>query len=102
MPDRTGDCDECEAADTDLKKDLEDLGLLLLDCMEVAGKRRARTAVDVQKERATNKVFGLSEPERWSGSKKLVDFLDDLFGSSRRPVDKLRKQVSVRLWLHAV
>lgn len=89
-----GDCDECETVSILTNKDLEDLGLLLLDCMEVTGKRRARTAIDVQRERATNKVFGLSDPERWSSSKKLIDFLDDLFGACRRPEDKLDKPVS--------
>ena len=78
-------------------QDLEDLGLVLLDCMEEQTQKHSRTASEVREQRATNKVFGLSDPERWSGCKKLVDFLDDLFTFRRRPTTKLEKVVSLHI-----
>lgn len=56
--------------------------------------RPARTAESVRVERATNRVFGLKDPERWSGSKQLVDFVDDLFSLQRPPALKLENPVS--------
>ncbi|KAK4551780.1 stress-activated protein kinase signaling cascade [Recurvomyces mirabilis] len=50
-----------------------------------------RTAEDVRCERATNRVFGLKDAERWSGCKQYIDFLDDLFTLSRRPSAKFHK-----------
>jgi len=56
--------------------------------------RRTRTADLIREERATNKVFGLNDPERWSGCKQLIDFVDDLFSLRRRPAVKLERPVS--------
>lgn len=39
--------------------DLEGLGLVLLNCMEV-GRKSVRTAREVREARSTNKVFGLA------------------------------------------
>lgn len=75
--------------------DLEALGLTLLTCMEPQ-LRRSRTANSVREERATNRVFGLDDPERWSGCKQLVDFVDDLFSLRRRPAAKLERPVGHR------
>ncbi len=80
--------------------DLEALGLTLLVCMEPQ-ERTARTAEVVREKRATNKVFGLKDPERWSGSKQLVDFVDDLFSLRRRPTMKLEHPVITTLSPHA-
>ncbi|KAF2257506.1 hypothetical protein CC78DRAFT_588461 [Lojkania enalia] len=67
--------------------DIVDLGFVLLDCMEghpqSAEKKRVRY---IEEQRAMNKVFGLSLPERWSGCKQLIDCLDDIF-SENRPID---------------
>lgn len=43
--------------------------------------------------RASNKVFGLSDPERWSEHKQLVDFIDDIFSVQRQPAAKLTNPV---------
>nr|OQO31363.1 hypothetical protein B0A51_03358 [Rachicladosporium sp. CCFEE 5018] len=73
------DCDACKTSADDT--DLEDLGLALLDCME--GAPRSATAAHVREQRTMYKVFGLSAPERWSASKQLIDFIDDLFSTQR-------------------
>lgn len=62
--------------------------------MEGSSQPSDRTALDVRQERATNKVFGLRDPERWSGHKQLSDCLDDLFGEQRKVQMKLQKPVS--------
>jgi hypothetical protein len=51
------------------------------------------TVARVRECRASNKVFGLSDPERWSEHKQLVDFVDDIFSAQRRHVVKFAKPV---------
>ena len=81
--------------------DLIDLGLVLLECMEgrpqIAEKR---TVEFIKTQRALNKVFGLSKPERWSDCKQLVDFLDDLFSENRSAWSQLSKPVRLLHTLH--
>ncbi|KAF2197900.1 hypothetical protein GQ43DRAFT_443825 [Delitschia confertaspora ATCC 74209] len=75
-----------------LNSDLTDLGFVLLECME--GRRQVNFERDInfiKEQRAMNKVFGLSEPERWSGCKQLIDFLDDLFNDTRLALTKIAK-----------
>lgn len=62
--------------------------------MEGLSQQSDRTALDVRQKRATNKVFGLSDPKRWSGHEQLIDCLDDLFGKQRKVQVKLQKPVS--------
>lgn len=81
------DCDDCVLADGPQHTDLEGLGMTLLDCMEPV-PRQTRTVEQIRQQRATNKVFGLRNAERWSGCKSLMDFLDDLFSLQRRPAAK--------------
>ncbi|KAK6401624.1 Lysine Methyltransferase 2D, partial [Oleoguttula sp. CCFEE 5521] len=85
------ECESCKAHDAnDSLSDLdglEGLGLTLLDCME--GQERGKTAAEVRAYREANKVFGLTQPERWSGNKQLVDFLGELFGESRSSQQQL-------------
>lgn len=64
----------------------------MLNCME--GRLTDLTVTRVRESRASNKVFGLSDPERWSEHKQLVDFVDDIFSSQRRHVVKFMKPVS--------
>jgi hypothetical protein len=67
-----------------LKTDLDDLGFVLFDCMEghlLPADRRNRQLV--QQQRKAYKVFGLTNAEKWSGSKQLMDFLDDIFSDDR-------------------
>ncbi|KAJ9624533.1 stress-activated protein kinase signaling cascade [Taxawa tesnikishii (nom. ined.)] len=76
--------------------DLEDLGLVLLDCMDGRLRSGTTTAKQVRKQRDQNKVYGLKTAERWSGCKQLVDLLEDLFNIhnvKRSPHQKLLKPV---------
>jgi hypothetical protein len=78
--------------------DLLDLGFILLDCMEgrpIPAERRHCNLV--RQRRKENKVFGLRNAERWSGSKQLIDFLDDIFGEDRPIQTKFNKPVSSNL-----
>jgi hypothetical protein len=86
-----GDCDTSAPASQPTNTDLEDLGIVLLNCMDPLSTEL--TATRVRECRASNKVFGLKDPERWSEHKKLVDFIDDLFSTQRRPVVKFEKAV---------
>ncbi|EMD97596.1 hypothetical protein COCC4DRAFT_27063 [Bipolaris maydis ATCC 48331] len=64
--------------------DLVDLGFVLMECMEgrsLPPHKRSLSFVKSQRER--NKVFGLHNAENWSGSKNLIDFLDELFNEKR-------------------
>jgi hypothetical protein len=86
-----GDCDTSEPASQPTNTDLEDLGIALLNCMDPSSTDL--TATRVRECRASNKVFGLKDPERWSEHKRLVDFIDDLFSIQRRPAAKFEKAV---------
>jgi hypothetical protein len=48
----------------------------------------------VRQQRQNNKVFGLGKAELWSGSKQLIDFLDDLFNEERTAETKFARPVS--------
>lgn len=74
--------------------DLEQLGLLLLQCMDAKNARNHTDVDHVRQQRAVNRVFGLTNPERWSGAKALMDFLDDLFNEGKRADSKVEKPVS--------
>jgi hypothetical protein len=65
--------------------------------MEDRDDRKRRTAADVRDLRATNKVFGLSNAERWSGCQQLIDFIDDLFSAERSAMVKIKKPVRIVL-----
>lgn len=85
---------QCELSPngTPTNDDLEALGLVMLACMEPATER-PRTANSVRRERATNKVFGIVDGEKWSDAKQLMDFMDDLFSLGRQPATKFLKPV---------
>lgn len=51
------------------------------------------TATRVRECRASNQVFGLREPEKWSEHKQLVDFIDDIFSPQRRSTAKFMRPV---------
>ncbi|GME34766.1 hypothetical protein GQ43DRAFT_443825 [Neofusicoccum parvum] len=74
--------------------DLEQLGLLILQCMDGRNAGNHADVGRVRQHRALNKVFGLTEPERWSGAKQLMDFLDDLFNREKCAETKITKPVS--------
>ncbi|KAF9638817.1 hypothetical protein BFW01_g9714 [Lasiodiplodia theobromae] len=71
--------------------DFDDFGLVLLQCMDGEVDRFKRDVKSVRKQRAANKVFGLRNPEPWSGSKQLVDFLDELFNQDKSVMMKIEK-----------
>jgi hypothetical protein len=48
----------------------------------------------VQQQRKAYKVFGLINAETWSGSKQLMDFLDDIFSDDRTTSMKFIQAVS--------
>jgi hypothetical protein len=78
--------------------DLIGIGLVLLECMEGRSQsEEKRTSQHVKDERAMNRVFGLSEPGRWSGCKELIDFLDDLFKEDRSASAKIAKRVRISI-----
>ncbi|WPH01225.1 Hypothetical protein R9X50_00406100 [Acrodontium crateriforme] len=86
-----GDCEKSQSESSDDHNiDLDQLGLSILKCME-AQPQSSRTADEVRSERATNKVFGLSDAERWSDAKQLIDFLEDLFSLQRSRTLKLER-----------
>jgi hypothetical protein len=64
--------------------------------MEGQSRDEIRDITYIQKQRDRNKVFGLRNPESWSGCKQLVDFLDDIFNISKDMRTKLDKPVSIR------
>jgi hypothetical protein len=90
--DVVAECEGCQPAGDVTNSDLEDLGIVLLMCMD-EGEHRIRTADEIRKERAANRVFGLDNGERWSSSKRLLDFLDELFGIERKASAKFERPV---------
>ncbi|CAI6338159.1 unnamed protein product [Periconia digitata] len=69
--------------------DLFDLGIVLLECMD--GRLHPvekRTIEFIRDQRSRNQVFSLQNPEKWSGCKILIDFLDDIFGLERSCISK--------------
>jgi hypothetical protein len=90
-----GDLDQCsEQSSKSIDIDIESLGLLLLECMEESTQRRTRTADDIRSFREKNQVFGLSNAGTWSGYQQLVDFIEELFASTRTTKAKLMSPVS--------
>ena len=77
-------------------RDLPDLGLLLLDCMEGHVLPPEKRQLDyINRQRQRNRVFGLSKAELWSGSKQLIDFLDELFNTDRSARSRFARPVSL-------
>lgn len=74
--------------------DFEQLGLLLLQCMDAQHAGKHTDVEHVRQQRKIYKVFGLDRPERWNGAKQLMDFLDDLFSESKSAKVKVEKPVS--------
>ncbi|RYO12451.1 hypothetical protein AA0121_g9160 [Alternaria tenuissima] len=70
--------------------DLECLGLVVLECMNGAPKKKLRDLEEVRRLRGSNKTFGLDNGEQWSGCKLLVDFLDNLFNFHVPAIAKLQ------------
>lgn len=74
--------------------DFEQLGLLLLQCMDAQYAGKHTNVEYVRQQREIYKVFGLNWPELWSDAKQLMDFLDDLFSESKSATVKVEKPVS--------
>jgi hypothetical protein len=58
-----------------------------------------RNSVSVQEQRRNNRVFGLNNAEHWSGSKQLIDFLDELFCQEKTSISKFSRPVILRIYL---
>ena len=52
-----------------------------------------QTIADVREQRTQNKVFGLTDPDRWSGAKQLVDFIEELINADKPVQHKIEKPV---------
>ena len=65
--------------------------------MESPSNRTLKTAEEIRESCAANKGLGLSNAERWSGSKQLVEFIDDLLSGRRRAKAKLAQPVRLVL-----
>jgi hypothetical protein len=81
--------------------DLECLGLVVLECMNGAPKKKLRDLEEVRRLRGSNKTFGLDNGEQWSGCKLLVDFLDNLFNFHVPAIAKLQNPVSIKRYAFA-
>ncbi|PVH95421.1 hypothetical protein DM02DRAFT_600866 [Periconia macrospinosa] len=88
------DFDHCLLQTTDLcpNIDLRLLGYTILECMEGSTNKQLRNQEYVQEQRNMNKIFGIKDCDKWSGSKLLVDFLDDLFNQKKPAIAKLDKE----------
>lgn len=74
-------------------KDFEQLGLVLIECMDGKLRSQDNTVAGAKRLRAANKVYGLNTAEKWSGCKQLIDLLDDMFSTERTPLAKMNKRV---------
>ncbi|KAJ5021915.1 hypothetical protein PSV08DRAFT_213169 [Bipolaris maydis] len=74
--------------------DLEQLGVAVLECMNGLPNENLRDLSFIRKQRESNKMFGLSKGEKWSGYKLLVDFLDSMFNRAIPALAKLEKPVN--------
>jgi hypothetical protein len=58
-----------------------------------------RNTASVQEQRRNKRVFGLNNAEYWSGSKQLIDFLDELFCQEKTAMTKFSRPVILRIYL---
>jgi hypothetical protein len=87
----------CTTTEQTSNSDLECLGSAVLECMNGAPKKELRNLEEVRRLRDSNKTFGLDNGEKWSGSKLLVDFLDNMFNKQIPAIAKLEKPVGTDL-----
>ncbi|EUC27542.1 hypothetical protein COCCADRAFT_111405 [Bipolaris zeicola 26-R-13] len=87
------DFENCAWVSTELtpNADLEQLGITILECMNGLPNENLRDLSMIRQKRDTNKMFGLSKGEQWSGYKLLVDFLDSMFNEEVPALAKLEK-----------
>ncbi|KAF1363096.1 hypothetical protein EJ07DRAFT_163018 [Lizonia empirigonia] len=78
-------------ADITSNIDLASLGSCVLECMNGKPSEDLRNPAQIRRKRESNKMFGLSNGESWSGHKLLVDFLETLFNDSAPSIIKLEK-----------
>lgn len=88
--------DDCVWATTNLTPNvnLEQLGVVMLECMNGLPNKDLRNPAEIRHQRKSNKMFSLQEGERWSGYKLLADFLDNMFNKDISAIAKLDKPVS--------
>jgi hypothetical protein len=81
-------------ADITSNSDLAGLGSSILECMNGKPSEDLRNPAQIRRKRESNKMFGLSNGESWSGHKLLVDFLETMFNDGTPSIVKLEKPVS--------
>ncbi|KAF2278974.1 uncharacterized protein EI97DRAFT_393825 [Westerdykella ornata] len=69
--------------------DLQQLGCVLLQCMNGRPSNMLQDPNFVREQRQQSKFFGLEHGETWSSCKLLVDFLDDLLNEAKPALSKL-------------
>lgn len=75
--------------------DLQSLGCVLLECMDGRPNKELRTLSYVLEQRKTRKMFGLTNGDKWSEFKLLIDFLEELFNSDKPSIQKFDRPVSL-------
>ena len=75
-------------------RDLGCLALAIIQCMNGEPKEELQNIDKVRRLRESNKTFGLSNGERWSGYKLLIDFLDNMLDINIPATVKLGKPVN--------
>ncbi|KAL9093222.1 MAG: hypothetical protein Q9159_000399 [Coniocarpon cinnabarinum] len=88
------DFENCEKRDGDERQtDLEALAAVLIQCMDqkIPAQPTHEYVNRIRAKRSESQVFGIDNAERWSGSKDLVDFLDDLLNENKLPSSKFAR-----------
>lgn len=93
--DELGDCHTSvtKKGDDNENTDLEDLALVILECMDGQESRPSRTAEAMRMLRSASKDFDLLDIRKWESCKDLLDFLDDLLLNRRQLICKLQEEV---------
>ncbi|KAF2835321.1 hypothetical protein M501DRAFT_1061069 [Patellaria atrata CBS 101060] len=91
LDDDDADADEHGTYIMNSHDSLQDLGFILLECMEGRPAETKRDIDFIKKQREQYKVFGLHNAEAWSGCKQLIDFLDELFNVDKEFTAKIQR-----------
>ena len=73
--------------------DLKQLGHIVLKYMNGWLWKDLCKVDFIKQQRAKNRVFGLEQPDKWSGDKVLINFLKELFNTKKPAIVKLDKLV---------
>jgi hypothetical protein len=76
-----------------LNLDLKQLGYIVLEYINGRPWKDFYKVDFIRQQRAKNRVFSLKNPDKWSGYKDLIDFLEELFNTKKLVIIKLDKLV---------